>query len=475
LSIGSEQHSVRPESDAWHVAVERYRVEWRAWRTAPRRERERAVDAGREFLHAAADEGPTACYAALGDADLLLFHAHRTRAGPDAFARRFERTQLAAFTERVGAHRGEVDSTSTRGDGGTTGRRSLSVPDAEHVTVYRTEGGQGSDANWYELPADERAELEAARAETLAETGVTRLVASSGVDGAFVTLWADDPAALRRAAAEGQFDPLGARFETDGGVAFGRRLRPADLDAYFAGEPTGETDEQGGGRVSSVEPESGTAGRNSPSELNATADEPPDGPYVRARSAAESLREHVADDRVAIGAVLGGDQYALAVQVRGNRGALADRLGGLRAQFRSAAAHVDSALYADIGGDLNYVVSVWAARPGAVGAARRLARLPSAEPASNDAATVCLRYRVKSAYRERLVEAFGDLGTLLDEIDDHHVTTVAVNSEHDTEFLLVSRWADRTTAEAFFRSSVFADVLDDDRATLVDEPRELLF
>jgi chlorite dismutase len=82
-------------------------VDWDAWRDAPEREREQALEDGIDFLvhreHAARSEsGQSALYSIMGHkADLCFLHRRPTMRDLDRIERRFEDTALAAFTERT--------------------------------------------------------------------------------------------------------------------------------------------------------------------------------------------------------------------------------------------------------------------------------------------------------------------------------------------------------------------------------------
>ena len=95
-----------PTEEGWFALHDFRRIDWDAWEDAPERDRERALAEGVDHLEslaavADAEEGATALYSVLGhEADLLVVHLRPTTAHLDAVERRFERTDLARFTER---------------------------------------------------------------------------------------------------------------------------------------------------------------------------------------------------------------------------------------------------------------------------------------------------------------------------------------------------------------------------------------
>ncbi len=80
------------------------RIDWEAWREAPERDREAALEEGIDYLaaHENTKEGDSAVFSVLGHgADLLIVHLRPTMAALDTAEREFETTRLAAFPGRA--------------------------------------------------------------------------------------------------------------------------------------------------------------------------------------------------------------------------------------------------------------------------------------------------------------------------------------------------------------------------------------
>ena len=95
----------------------------------------------------------------------------------------------------------------------------------------RCRSGGPTDANWFELPFDERKELMAGHARvgrTYAGRVLQLITGSTGIDDWEwgVTLLADDPAALKEIVYEMRFDPVSARYAEFGPFFTGPRARP---------------------------------------------------------------------------------------------------------------------------------------------------------------------------------------------------------------------------------------------------------
>jgi Uncharacterized conserved protein len=91
--------------EGWFALHEFRSIDWDAWRTAPDRKRERAVEEGRSYLRRCealenADAGDSALFSVLGHkADLLTIHFRPTLDELSTIERGFETTALAEFTE----------------------------------------------------------------------------------------------------------------------------------------------------------------------------------------------------------------------------------------------------------------------------------------------------------------------------------------------------------------------------------------
>src|SRR5437868_2804222 len=95
---------------------------------------------------------------------------------------------------------------------------------------------RSTDANWFELPFDERKELMAGHARvgrSYSGRVLQLITGSTGIDDWEwgVTLLADDPAALKEIVYEMRFDPVSARYAEFGPFFTGLVLEPADACA----------------------------------------------------------------------------------------------------------------------------------------------------------------------------------------------------------------------------------------------------
>ena len=268
--MDSERREPPRTEEGWYVLHDLRRIDWDAWREAPDRERERALESGVEHLaehEALADvdgeEGASASFSMLGHkADLMVLHLRPTTAALDRAERRFESTPFAGFTERVSSYVsvteisgylseevGEgienVEDTGTRNY--LASRLYPTLPDADHVCFYPMDKRRDPEYNWYDLPFEERAELISGHGEIGREYAgkVTQIISGSvGFDDYEwgVTLFADDPREIKHLLYEMRFDPSSSRYAEFGPFYFGRRFAPRDLPALLAGEavPTGE-------------------------------------------------------------------------------------------------------------------------------------------------------------------------------------------------------------------------------------------
>ncbi|QPV64551.1 heme-binding protein [Halosimplex litoreum] len=249
--------------EGWYAFHDLRTVDWEAWRDAPERVRERALDEAVDFLGSAeavadADEGDSALYAVVGHkADLMVVHLRPTLADTERLERRFERTEFAQFTEQSTSYvsvteasgyserareyfDGEVDDDSGLAQY-IQSRLHPSIPDSDHVSFYPMSKRRQPDQNWYDLPFEERAE----HMESHGDIGrdyagrVSQMITGSvGFDDWEwgVTLWADDMTDVKELLYEMRFDPSSSKFAEFGPFYVGRKFPPADLDAYLAGE-----------------------------------------------------------------------------------------------------------------------------------------------------------------------------------------------------------------------------------------------
>ena len=107
------------------------------------------------------------------------------------------------------------------------------LPAKRTICFYPMSKRRDGDANWFDLPFEERKRLMAGHAKvgrTYAGRVVQLITGSTGLDDWEwgVTLFADDPAALKEIVYEMRFDEVSARFAEFGPFVTGFVLEPAD-------------------------------------------------------------------------------------------------------------------------------------------------------------------------------------------------------------------------------------------------------
>jgi chlorite dismutase/heme-degrading monooxygenase HmoA len=259
-----ERRDPPPTDEGWFVLHDFRRIDWDAWRAAPERDRQRALEDGIDHLqsHLAvedSEEGGSALYSILGDkADFLVVHMRPTSADIGAIERRFEQTEFAGFTERASSFVSvtEASGYSERARDYFTddldensglynyiqSRLKPTIPDATHVCFYPMDKRRDPEQNWYDLPFDERAEHMDAHGDIGRDYGgkVTQMITGAiAIDDWEwgVTLWGDDLTDMKDLLYEMRFDPSTSQYADFGPFYVGRRFPPEDLPAFLAGKP----------------------------------------------------------------------------------------------------------------------------------------------------------------------------------------------------------------------------------------------
>ncbi|MFC7212389.1 heme-binding protein [Natronoarchaeum sp. GCM10025321] len=259
-----------PQTDeGWYVLHDLRTIDWDAWNEAAPGERDRALEAGIEYLEAAeavddADEGASAVFTILGhEADLMLLHLRPTLADLDTLERTFESTAFARFTEHTGSYLSVTEASGYTGaeayfdpdqeaDPGIKNyiqsRLHPDLPDAEFVSFYPMDKRRDPEYNWYDLSFEDRSELMSGHGDIGRSYAgkVSQIISGSvGLDDFEwgVTLFADDPTDVKDLLYEMRFDPSTSRYAEFGQFYSGRRFSPADLDAVLAGEPVSVDDD----------------------------------------------------------------------------------------------------------------------------------------------------------------------------------------------------------------------------------------
>ena len=346
--------------EGWYALHDLRTIEWAAWRDAPRRVRERVVAEATEFLQSAtavedAEAGDSAVFAVTGHkADLLVVHLRPTHEAVELLERRFDRTELAQFTEQTESYvsvteasgyterareyfDGEIDDDSGLAQY-IRSRLHPEIPDHEHVSFYPMSKRRRPDQNWYDLPFEERAEHMASHGDIGRDYAgeVQQMITGSvGLDDWEwgVTLWADDLTDIKDLLSEMRFDPSSSKFADFGPFYVGRRFPPADLDAYLAGDPV----------PADGEPPTRTG-------TGATAGDGADAERV------EDIVERLVTFGVMPDEYDDGD-HGLVCSVEGAAEDVVDEVEGLRENFDHYDTHVLTSVRAD--GGQAAVVSVW--------------------------------------------------------------------------------------------------------------------
>jgi len=469
-----ERREAPPTREGWFALHDFRSIDWDAWRAAPDRDHEAAVEEGRDFLAAAeavedAAEGASVTYAVTGHkADILVVHLRETMEALNALERRFEGTALAAFTERTtsyvsvteasGYTNDELDPDGIEDSGLANYIRTRlypSIPDAEYVCFYPMDKRRGPEGNWYDLPFEERAEHMQSHGEIGREYAgeVTQMITGSiGLDDHEwgVTLWSSDPAKFKDLLYQMRFDPSTSKFAEFGPFYTGRRLLPDDLEAFFAGESLAESD-------------AGTDGESG-------AD-----PSVESDVDAD-IRGELADMDIYAGQPHGEDVYAMVLYSEADAADLLEEVQGVRANFDHYDTHVKTAVYADGEGDRSAVVSIWDTKRAAETAGGFLTDLPGVVARAGEESgfgTMGMFYQVQPDYREEFEEKFETVGGLLAEMEGHLDTRLLANVEDENDMFIASQWASKDDAMGFFRSEEFADTVDWGRDVLADRPRHV--
>jgi len=381
-------------AEGWYALHDLRTIDWAAWRDAPEGVRRQAVQEATAFLQSAAavedaDGGDSALFAVTGHkADIMILHLRPTHAAVEHLERRFERTELARFTEQTTSYvsvteasgyserareylDGEVDDDSGLAQY-IRSRLYPEIPDHEHVSFYPMSKRRDPDQNWYDLPFEERAEHMDSHGDIGRDYAgkVQQMITGSvGMDDWEwgVTLWADDVTDVKDLLYEMRFDPSSSKFAEFGPFYLGRRFSPADLDAYLAGERvlTGEvteaTEARGGTEPAETTAEDTSTDDGSTAATNGGGSDDAGGrPPTPGDGAVETVDD--VDRRLATFGVMPDDyddgDYGLVCYADGDAESLVDEVSGLRENFDHYDTHVLTSVRADKGQAA--IVSVWA-------------------------------------------------------------------------------------------------------------------
>jgi chlorite dismutase/heme-degrading monooxygenase HmoA len=479
-----------PQTDeGWYALHDFRRIDWGAWRDAPQREQDRAVEEGVEYLqtHEAvedADDGASAVFTVVGHkADLLVVHLRPTLDALSTAERRFDRTALGALTDQSTSYvsvtevsgyvsddyfvddEAEVDTGLKRY---IDGKLEPSIPEDQYVSFYPMSRKRGEQDNWYDLPFERRREMMQEHGEHGREFGgrVKQIVASSvGLDDWEwgVTLFSEDPTDLKDIVYELRYDEASARYSEFGPFYVGRRFPPSDLPAFLAGEsvPTDGADADTGDQHADAADEHASEGSAHGDDEHADED---------------NIRGELEDLDIYAGKPHGEDVYATVLYSAAGADDLFEEVDGLRSNFDHYDTHVKTAVYDALERDRRAVVSIWDTASAADTAAGFLSELPDIVSRAGDESgfgTMGMFYTVKAEHREEFVEKFETVGGLLAEMEGHGDTDLMINLEDDNDMFIASQWRSQEDAMGFFRSDEFADTVSWGRDVLADRPRHV--
>ncbi|MGQ4554327.1 heme-binding protein [Halobellus sp. GM3] len=507
-----------PTDEGWFVLHDFRTVDWDAWRDAPDRERERAVEEGTAYLErheavADADEGASAVFSVIGHkADLLVVHFRPTLDDLSRAERAFERTALAGFTEQPTSYVSvtEISGYSTpeyfedpeSADEGLRrymeGKLAPEIPDDEYVSFYPMSKRRGEEHNWYDLSFEERADMMATHAETGKEYAgkIKQVIASSvGFDDYEwgVTLFSDDPTHIKDIVYDMRFDEVSSKYGEFGTFYVGRRFPPSDLGAYLRGDavPTSEHEEGGshahahgdGAHGDSAHGDSAHSGSGGHGGAHGGGSAHGDSPHGSEAGGSDGdgdgdgdIREELADLNIYAGQPHGEDVYATVLYSEADTDELFEEVTGLRGNFDHYGTHVKTAVYEARGRPRSAVVSIWETQSAAETAAGFLSELPDIVSRAGEESgfgTMGMFYTVKPEHHDDFVDTFGTVGELLEGMDGHQETDLLMNLEDENDMFISSQWDAREDAMAFFRSDDFRETVEWGRDVLADRPRHV--
>jgi len=489
-------------NEGWYSLHDFRTVDWDAWRDAPERERETALDSGVSFLRdrvdvTDAEDGSSAIFSMLGHkADLLVVHFRPTMADLDTAERAFEDTAFAAYTEQsnsyvsvteVGGYTSE-EMTKSPEEIEDTGLARYAesklypeIPDSEFVCFYPMDKRREPGENWYDLPFDERAEM----MDTHGEIGkayagqVSQVISGSiGFDDYEwgVDLFSNDANHIKDLLYELRFDESSSKYAEFGPFYFGRQFPPEDLPQFMTGEAVPA---KGGDEEATGHPH-GEGGHHDESEGHHDDGDghhgDGDGDGGDSDDESGSIRGELEDLDIYAGQPHGEDVYAMVLYSEADPEELFEEVDGLRGNFDHYDTHVKTAVYENPHGGHSAVVSIWETQSAADTAGGFLADLPGVVARAGEESgfgTMGMFYTVKPDHREDFVAKFETVGGVLEEMDGHLETDLLANREDDNDMFIASQWESKDDAMTFFRSDDFSDTVDWGRDVLADRPRHV--
>jgi chlorite dismutase len=480
-----------PQTDeGWYALHDFRRIDWAAWRDAPERERESAIEEGVAYLDAHeavedAEDGVSAVFAMVGHkADLMIVHLRPTLDALSTAERRFDRTALGAFTEQSTSYVSVTEVSGYVSDAYFTddeeetdeglkryieGKLEPDIPEGQYACFYPMSRKRGEQDNWYDLPFERRREMMEEHGEHGREFGgrVKQIVCSSvGLDDWEwgVTLFSEEPTNLKDIVYELRYDEASARYSEFGPFYVGRRFPPSDLPAFLAGEsvPTGD-DAHGHGGDGDHAHDEADADHHGGEDEGHHAD-------------GDDIRGELEDLDIYAGKPHGEDVYATVLYSEADADGLFDEVDGLRSNFDHYDTHVKTAVYDALERDRRAVVSIWDTASAADTAAGFLSELPGIVSRAGEESgfgTMGMFYTVKPDHREDFVEKFETVGGVLADMEGHGETDLMINLEDENDMFIASQWRSKEDAMNFFRSDAFTDTVSWGRDVLADRPRHV--
>lgn len=239
--------------EGWYVLHDFRHLDRARWTVlTPTMRREIVSEAEKYVLDAVsttADQGASAAYRVVGHkSDLLIVHLRPTVDQLSELETAFDRTRFADFTSRPYSYLSvtELSLYEASARGGTDDPESLmqnplvrkrlfpTIPDKRYVCFYPMNKKRGEHVNWFALPMEERRRM-------MREHGATgrkyhdriqqMITGSMGLDDWDwgVTLFADDPLAIKQLVYEMRFDEVSALYAEFGLFQVGIRIQPGEL------------------------------------------------------------------------------------------------------------------------------------------------------------------------------------------------------------------------------------------------------
>ncbi|WP_276299083.1 heme-binding protein [Halorussus lipolyticus] len=500
-------------NEGWYALHDFRTIDWDAWRSAPDRERETALEDGISFFRnrvdvTDAEEGSSAIFSMLGHkADLLVIHFRPTMADLDTAERAFEDTAFAEYTDQSNSYVSVTEVGGYTSDEMTKPPEEIEdtglaryaesklypdIPDSEFVCFYPMDKRRAPGENWYDLPFDERAEM----MDTHGEIGKTYagqvkqiITGSIGMDDYEwgVDLFSNDPKHIKDLLYELRFDESSSKYAEFGPFYFGRQFPPEDLPQFMAGEeiPATDADDDSGhphGEGGHPHGDSEGHGDGEGGHHDHGDDGGHHGGHDHGGDDGDDegdIRGELEDLDIYAGQPHGEDVYAMVLYSEADPDELFDEVDGLRSNFDHYDTHVKTAVYqtretAESG--RSAVVSIWETQSAADTAGGFLADLPGIVARAGEESgfgTMGMFYTVKPDKREDFVDKFETVGEVLEDMDGHLESNLLANREDENDMFIASQWESKDDAMSFFRSDAFSDTVDWGRDVLADRPRHV--